>query len=79
MLMEPHFQIIAVAGRKIMMLLSMHKLEELLPKNFYRIHRSHMVNNDRIDSINSNKIRLKDHIPILSKKKMHLLNEYIYE
>ncbi|MEM6842083.1 MAG: LytTR family DNA-binding domain-containing protein [Bacteroidota bacterium] len=65
----PYVQIITVDGRKIMSLQSMHKLEELLPSNFYRIHRSHIVNIDHIDSIDGNMIRLKDHVATLSKNK----------
>ncbi len=65
----PYVKIIAVDGRKIMSLQSMQKLEELLPKNFYRIHRSHIVNIDHIDSIDGNMIRLKDHTAVLSKNK----------
>ncbi|MEM9672293.1 MAG: LytTR family DNA-binding domain-containing protein [Bacteroidota bacterium] len=65
----PYVQIITADGRKIMSLQSMHKLEELLPTNFYRIHRSHIVNIDHIDSIDGNMIRLKDHVATLSKNK----------
>ncbi len=65
----PYVQIITVGGRKIMYLQSMSKLEELLPRNFYRTHRSHIVNIDHIDSIDGNMIRLKDYIAILSKNK----------
>ncbi len=65
----PYVQIFTADGRKIMSLQSMHKLEELLPSNFYRIHRSHIVNIDHIDSIDGNTIRLKDHTAILSKNK----------
>ena len=65
----PYVQIITVDGRKIMSLQSMSKLEELLPRNFYRTHRSHIVNIDHIDSIDGNMIRLKDHTAALSKNK----------
>ncbi|MEM6526272.1 MAG: LytTR family DNA-binding domain-containing protein [Bacteroidota bacterium] len=65
----PYVQIITDDGRKIMSLQSMSKLEELLPTNFYRIHRSHIVNIDHIDSIEGNTIRLQDHTAILSKNK----------
>jgi DNA-binding LytR/AlgR family response regulator len=65
----PYVQIITINGRKIMSLQSMSKLEELLPTNFYRTHRSHIVNIDHIDSIDGNMIRLKDHIAMLSKNK----------
>lgn len=65
----PYVQIFTVAGRKIMSLQSMQKLEQLLPKNFYRIHRSHIVNIDHIDSIEGNMIRLKEYTAVLSKNK----------
>lgn len=65
----PYVQVITADGRKIMSLLSMSKLEELLPANFYRIHRSHIVNIDHIDSIDGNMIKLQDHTAILSKNK----------
>lgn len=65
----PYVQIFTGDGRKVMSLQSMHKLEELLPENFYRIHRSHIVNIDHIDSIDGNMIRLKEHTAVLSKNK----------
>jgi DNA-binding LytR/AlgR family response regulator len=65
----PYVQIITVEGRKIMSLQSMSKLEELLPKNFYRTHRSHIVNIDHVDSIDGNMIKLKGHDAVLSKNK----------
>lgn len=52
-----------------MSLQSMSKLEELLPKNFYRIHRSHIVNINHIDSIEGNMVKLKNHTAIISKNK----------
>ncbi len=64
-----YVQIITIQGRKIMSLQSMSKLEELLPINFYRIHRSHIVNVDHIDNIDGNMVRLKDHTTIISKNK----------
>ncbi len=65
----PYVQIITVDGRKVMSLQSMSKLEELLPKNFYRTHRSHIVNIDHIDSIEGNMIKLRDQVALLSKNK----------
>lgn len=65
----PYVQIITLDGRKIMSLQSMSKLEELLPKIFYRTHRSHIVNIDHIDSIDGNMIKLKGHTAVLSKNK----------
>ena len=65
----PYVQIITFVWPKIMAIHAMHKLEELLPTNFYRIHRSHIVNIDHIDSIDGNMIKLKDHVATLSKNK----------
>ena len=65
----PYVQIITIDGRKIMSLQSMSKLGELLPSNFQRIHRSHIVNIDHIDSIDGNTVRLKGHTAVLSKNK----------
>ena len=52
-----------------MPLLSMSKLQEQLPGNFYRTHRSYIVNIDHIDSIEGNTIRLGNHSAVLSKNK----------
>ena len=52
-----------------MSLQSMSKLAGLLPGNFYRTHRSHIININHIDSINGNTIVLGDHEVILSKNK----------
>ncbi|MDL5514567.1 LytTR family DNA-binding domain-containing protein [Arenibacter sp. M-2] len=65
----PYVQLITVHNRKIMTLQSMSKLEELLPANFHRIHRSHIVNINHIDSIDGNMVRLKDQIAVVSKNK----------
>mgnify|MGYP001797373145 FL=1 len=56
-------------GRKLMSLQSMSKLEELLPDNFYRTHRSHIVNINHIDSIEGLQIHLQGHAAVLSKNK----------
>lgn len=65
----PYVQVFTVDGRKLMTLQSMSKMEELLPDNFYRTHRSHIVNIDHIDSIEGNTIILKQHEAQLSKNK----------
>lgn len=65
----PYVQLITVHNGKIMTLQSMSKLEELLPANFYRIHRSHIVNINHIDSIDGNMVRLKNHTAVVSKNK----------
>ncbi|WP_176214650.1 LytR/AlgR family response regulator transcription factor [Reichenbachiella faecimaris] len=65
----PYVKIITKDGRKIMSLQSMSKLIQMLPANFFRVHRSHIVNIDHIDCIDGNVIRLKDHSAVLSKNK----------
>ncbi|UII31445.1 LytTR family DNA-binding domain-containing protein [Fulvivirga ulvae] len=65
----PYVKIITEDGRKIMSLQSMSKLIQMLPANFFRVHRSHIVNIDHIDSIDGNMIKLKDQTAILSKNK----------
>ncbi|MCB1099718.1 MAG: response regulator transcription factor [Verrucomicrobiae bacterium] len=42
-------------GQRIMSLVSMAKLEEILPHDFVRIHRSYIVNRNRIARIEGNK------------------------
>ena len=74
-----YVKLITTDGRKIMTLQSMSKLEESLPGNFYRTHRSHIVNIDHIDSIDGNTIRLKDHVATLSKIKREEFLELIDE
>ena len=64
-----YVQIILTNNRKIITLQSMSKLEEVLPKHFFRTHRSHIVNINHIDSIEGNTIYLGDQIVVLSKNK----------
>lgn len=73
----PYVQIITLNGRKILSLQSMSKLEELLPNNFYRIHRSYIVNIDHIDNIEGNMVRLKDQEAVISKNKKNEFLELI--
>ena len=51
-----------VDGEKkpIVTLLSMKKMEERLPDNFMRIHRSYMVNLTKIQEVNKNRVILAD-------------------
>ena len=44
--------------KPIITLYSMKKLEERLPKNFMRIHRSYIVNLDKIQEVNKNRVIL---------------------
>jgi len=73
----PYVQIFTSDDQKIMTLLSMSKLEELLPDNFYRTHRSYIVNTDLIDSIEGNMINIGEHSVVLSKNKREEFIELI--
>ena len=46
-------------GRKIVALASLKNLEEILPSNFIRIHKSFIVNTDLIQSISGNEVELE--------------------
>ena len=43
-------------AKPIITLLSMKKMEERLPQNFLRIHRSYIINLDKIQEINKNRV-----------------------
>lgn len=52
-------------GRKLMSLMSMKSLENLMPENFMRTHRSYIVNLDAIEMIERNRIIIKgEYIPV---------------
>ena len=42
--------------KPIVTLLSMKKMEERLPDNFMRIHRSYIINLDKIQEVNKNRV-----------------------
>ena len=42
--------------KPIVTLLSMKKMEEFLPENFMRIHRSYIVNLTKIQEVNKNRV-----------------------
>lgn len=42
--------------KPVITLLSMKKMEDFLPKNFMRIHRSYIVNLDKVQEVNKNRI-----------------------
>ncbi len=44
--------------KPVITLLSMKKMEEFLPRNFMRIHRSYIVNLDRVQEVNKNRVIL---------------------
>ena len=51
--------------KPIITLLSMKKMEEFLPSNFMRIHRSYIVNLDKVQEVNKNRVILS---PCASQK-----------
>ena len=54
------------------------KLEERLPQNFMRIHRSYIVNLDKIQEVNKNKVVLdaETYLPVGDNYK-EVFNEYL--
>ncbi len=51
--------------KKIMTIMTMKEMEQKLPSNFQRIHRSYIVNLKRIDSISKGEVKIQNHeIPI---------------
>lgn len=57
---------LASQPRPIVALLSMKKLEDRLPPNFMRIHRSYIINLDEIQEVNKNRVILDEstYLPI---------------
>lgn len=49
-----------IKDKKILTLMSLAKLEETLPGNFLRIHRSYIVNIDKVSSLYGNQVVLGD-------------------
>ena len=66
-----YVQIVTASGQKIMTLQSINRMEEILPgQQFFRVHRSHIVNIGFVEAIEGNTLRLKDNQMIgLSKSK----------
>jgi len=61
--------------KKIVALASLKKLEEELPSNFIRIHKSFIVNTDLIDSISGNEVELGTvKLPIGKSYKEEVMN-----
>ena len=65
-------------SKPIVTLLSMKKLEERLPKNFMRIHRSFIVNLDKILEVNKNRVILDadTYLPV-SENYKEQFNQYL--
>lgn len=59
---------IYTTDKKVMSLLSMSKIQEMLPaQQFARIHRSYMININRVDSIEGNMVKVLEHKLPISK------------
>ncbi|KZE76304.1 LytTR family transcriptional regulator [Myroides marinus] len=60
---------------------TMVAIEELLPKDqFYRIHKSYLINITHIDSITGNRVQIKKvELPISRMRKESLLNEIVFK
>lgn len=78
---EGNYISIVFDEKKILTLMTLKELEPKLPKFFQKVHRSYIVNLNKIDSIDNKAIEMgKDHIPVsqsLEKdllKKINLLN-----
>lgn len=65
-------------SKPIITLIAMKKLEERLPQNFMRIHRSYIVNLDKIQEVNKNKVILdaETYLPVGDNYKEEF-NEYL--
>lgn len=57
---------IFLPGRKVMTLITLKELEKKLPEKFQRVHRSCIVNVDKIESISNGLIHLAEHEVALS-------------
>ena len=53
---------------------SLKKLEEMLPDNFLRVHKSYIVNTKTVKSLEGNQLHLAEHtIPISREKKSEVM------
>ncbi|PKA98735.1 LytTR family two component transcriptional regulator [Flavobacteriaceae bacterium MAR_2009_75] len=78
---EANYIAVVLKDQKILTLMTLKDLVPKLPDFFQKVHRSYIVNLNKIDSIDSNAIAIgKDHIPVSQRyekdllKKIDLLN-----
>ncbi len=78
---EANYIAVVLTDRKILTLMTLKDLVPKLPDFFQKVHRSYIVNLNKIDSIDNNAIEIgKDHIPVSQRyekdllKKIDLLN-----
>ncbi len=73
---EGNYISIFMDDRKILTLMTLKELELKLPSYFQKVHRSYIVNLNRIDFIDSNAIEIeKEHIPVSSSYEKELLKK----
>lgn len=74
-----NYVVIYTAHQKIMSLMTMISMEEKLPSNqFLRIHKSYIVNINKIDSLEGNFLNVKSHqLPISRQKKQEVMERII--
>ena len=76
--MSEYLKIVLEGQKPIITLLSMKKMEDFLPSNFMRIHRSYIVNLQKIQEVNKNRVIMdKDtYLPIGDNYK-NAFNDYL--
>ncbi len=73
---ESNYVVFNVEDKPVMSLISLKELATKLPANFVRIHRSYMVNINKIDFITAEAVGVKNNtLPIGSKYKSDLMNK----
>ncbi|HMW39068.1 MAG: LytTR family DNA-binding domain-containing protein [Saprospiraceae bacterium] len=71
---EENYVAFVTNERTIMNLSTLKETESRLPPNFMKIHRSYIVNLEKIESATTEEVRIKDHrLPISMKYKKELL------
>ena len=73
---ESNYVVFNLGGKQIMSLIALKDLAKKLPANFVRIHRSYMVNINKIDYITSEEVVVMHNtLPIGSKYKPELMSK----
>jgi len=73
---EANYISVVLQDKKILTLMTLKELESKLPEFFLRVHRSYIVNLNKIDFINNNVIEMgKDYIPVSQSYEKELLTK----
>ncbi|MDT0685403.1 LytR/AlgR family response regulator transcription factor [Autumnicola psychrophila] len=73
---EGNYISIFMENRKILTLMTLKELEHKLPNFFQKVHRSYIVNLNKIDFIDNNAIQIeKEHIPVSTSYEKELLKK----